>query len=154
MTKFAHLRRHDPRGGKSIYRLPIDGYTAEDGAYTPAQLELRHAGESNRPWHNASTKFNAKHGLARKSLQGRPEVDGLSLQRDIELFPRHVVTGWAGIVDGDGVLVPFSEENCRDFLTQLPAWIFDEVRAHAFTASNFLGEEVPTQDEVRETAGN
>jgi hypothetical protein len=155
LPNFDHLQRHDPRGRTSTYRLPIDGYTdPATGEYTPAELDLRHAGESNRAWHNASTKFNAKHGLARKSLQGRPEADTLSKQRDLELFPRYVVTGWRGITDSAGQPVPLSEDNCRSFLTALPLWIFDEVRIHAMTASNFQADDVPTADEVQETAGN
>jgi hypothetical protein len=154
MSKFAHLQRHDPRGRKATFRLPIEGHTAADGTYTPAALEMRHAGESNRAWHNASTKFNAKHAVARKAMQGRPEAESLSQQRDRELYPRHVVTGWSGIVDGAGELVPFSEASCREFLEALPPWIFDEVRVFAVTAANFLEEDAPTAEEVRETAGN
>ena len=57
-------------------------------------------------------------------------------------FSRHVVKGWRGVVDDTGAEVPFSIDNCREFLTSLAteaSWIFDDLAAFVRDPSHFVG---------------
>ena len=67
---------------------------------------------------------------------------------DRDLYPRHVVVGWDGVVDIDGKPVAFTTDDCRDFLAHIDDYVFDELRAFCMDAANFV--EVPTEDAARE----
>ena len=60
---------------------------------------------------------------------------------DRELFPKYIVKGWDDVVDSGGNEVPFSAEACREFFSQLPDWLFDDITEHAATLSNYLDED-------------
>lgn len=144
MTQFAHLKKYDPEGQKAWFTLPIDG---------DPRLELKHAGQANRNYTNAVVKANAKSGAMRR---GRVDANLLAenLQLDRDLFPKYVITGWDGIQDGDGELVPYTQQACADLLNALPDWIVQELSGFAARASNFIPDDMPTDDEVDDQAGN
>lgn len=137
--------------------LPIGRrVTAADGTTSTVhtRLHMKHAGEGNRAWMNAVQKWNAKHNMARRQARGGADFDELMRQRDVELYPKLVVTGWDDCFATDNSLVPFDEESCREFLAALPDWIMDEVRLYAVQAANFLPDDAPDEADIAETAGN
>ncbi len=155
--KFGPLDAYDPKGNTAVFDLSIrpqlpDG---KGGLIQPA-LTMRNATQGNRSYFNAVAKRNAKTGAARRIAQMKVDADMVEQNRrqDRELFPKFVVIGWAGIVDSDGAEVPFSVDDCTAFLASLPDWMMDEVRTFAAIAANFLPEDEPTEDDIRETAGN
>ena len=152
MSRFSKVsEQYSPKARSVRFALPLE---AAPGAPQPTLL-VRYAGDTNNGWRNAIAKFNAKTGLARKAVQGRSrEADRLALERDIELYPEHIISGWEGIVDDDGQQVSFSREACREFLEALPQWIFDDVRIFCSTATNFIAGSEPTEEEIGEQAGN
>lgn len=156
MSKFEYLtKQYDPRGRTASFTLPIRGaIDPETGKEMTPRLFLQYAGEANRPFHNALMKFNAKTGLSKKAVQGRSDVGDLALERDLDLYPKFVITGWEGIPDDQLRPVPFSSQDCADFVAALPKWLFDEVRMYAMNAVNFLPEDEPSPDDVKETVGN
>jgi len=155
MSKFEHLAtRYDTRGRKAKFVLPIRGAKdPETGKHLPAALILKHAGETNAGYNNAQNKHNAKTGLGRKALHGRG--NDIALERDLDLYPKHVIVGWENIPDTDWKAIPYTPEDCADFVQNgLQTWIFNEVRMFAIQAENFLADDEPTSDEIDETAGN
>lgn len=154
MAKFGNLKKQfDPAGRTSVMTLPIC-WTKPDGTRVYPRLHMVYAGETNKPWTNAVNAFNAKTGLARKAMAGQQGADELALQRDKDLYPKHVIKGWSDVVDDDLTPVPFTEADCREYLEALPQWVFGEIRMYAVQAANFLPPEVPTPDETRDSAGN
>lgn len=147
MSQFEYLKRYDPKGGRAWYTLPILG---------SPRLQVRHAGGTNKGYVNAVAKHNAKTGTARRIARGQVDADLLheNLQVDRQLFPKYVIVGWDGVRSTDGDLVPFSQESCRDLLDALPDWIIQELSTFAAVAANFLPDDVPSEDDVDEQAGN
>lgn len=88
--------------------------------------------------------------------RGRVDANLLAenLRLDRELFPKYVITGWDGIQDSDGELVPYSQAACAELLEALPDWIVQELSGFAARASHFLPDDMPTEAEVEEQAGN
>jgi hypothetical protein len=155
MSKFAHIKeRYETRNRVVRYTLPIKGARdPKTGEHLPAVLLLKHAGESNRGYNNALIKNNAQTGLARKAMTGRG--GDIALERDLELYPQHVITGWENIPDQNWNAVPYSREDCADFVQNgLQRWIFNELRLFAVQAVNFVDDDVPTSDEVKDAGGN
>ena len=142
--KFGHLKKYDPKGRTATYTIPIEG---------DPKILLKHAGQTNKPYTNAVVKHNAKSGALRR---GRIDASTLeeNLRLDRELFPRYVITGWEGVVDTDGVAVPYSAEACCEFLEALPDWIVQELSTFAARASNFLPDDMPSEAEIEDQAGN
>lgn len=154
MSKFSKLTNaYDPSNRTAELTLPVATKDDHEGRALHVVLTLKHAGESNRRWRDAINRYNAKTGLARKTAQGRGDADSLALERDLELYPKHVITGWRHVADDDGADVPFTEQDCREFLQALPRWVFDEIRIFAVTAVNFIPDEEPSQEEVNDQAG-
>lgn len=155
-SKFADLKKYDPRGQRAWYTLPIEArYDAATDRFIDPRIELVHAGQTNKPYTNAVMKINARTGTARRIAQGRADVSILedNLNIDRELFPSYVVKGWSGIFDTDGKEVPYSTEACKEFLVELPDWIMQELSTFAARPINFLPDDMPTNEEVDEQAG-
>lgn len=146
MSKFSNLQRLNVSEKTSWCDLP------ELGA--DARLELKPASEANKPYFNALLKQSAKR--ARAVARGAAiTADVLSKNRDEDrvLYSEYVVKGWEGIVDAQNKLVPFSNEDCVEFLKALPDWLFDRIRNHASAPENYV-EFGDVQAEGSELAGN
>lgn len=139
---FTNLKTLEPLN-KNWYELPIP--------WDPQpRLMVCHAGASNRAYAQAVSNISAK----RQRSSGLKAVsDNLAMDRD--LFPKFVVTDWEGIRDGDGKLVPFTPEACREFFAKgaLPDWIIQRVSSYCAEPSNFIDPEVPSDAEVDQQAG-
>lgn len=88
--------------------------------------------------------LEAQNLLSKRSARGAGTVTMTDIRRaretDIDRFSRLVVKDWPGAPkDDEGNFVPFSVDNCREFLTALPPYIFDRVRALCVTPGTFLG---------------
>lgn len=153
MAKFGNLKQFDPRGRSVTMTMPI-AFTKPDGTRISPKLTGRHAGESNKAWQNAVNKHNAKTGIMRRIAAGDSGVNQIAIDRDVELYPEHIFTGWEDVVDEDGNEVQFSKEECRQFLEALPRWVFDDVRLYFANAINFVGQDEPTPTQVADVAGN
>lgn len=112
------------------------------------KLELAQATEANKPYFNGLLRRSRKNMPRIKS--GNIDVDLVLANRDNdrELYAKHVLRGWSGVRDTDGNEVPFSADNALEFLTQIPNWLFDEIRDFASEPRNFVKEEGPDASEV------
>lgn len=113
-------------------------------------LVLASATETNVPLFNAALKHAGQ--AANRAKVGDKSIGTIKEGRaqDRKLFARFVVKGWRGVVDVNGDEVPFSRDDCLDFLKALPYDIFDDVREFARDLSNFV-DELPDTEAV---AGN
>ena len=103
-------------------------------------LILAPATESNIPLFNAALKRAGK--VSSRALANSKTLSTIREGRaqDRELYATHVVKGWRDVVDVNGDAVPLTRENCHDFLTALPDYIFDDVREYAREPANFVDE--------------
>ena len=131
MSKFAKLSSLEV---DKDHTVPFTLYAIEG---EPA-LIVRPALESNKGYFNASLRGARKNMRAVKG--GNITAGLLDETRDADraLYAEHVVVGWNGITDDSGKAVPFSGDDCRDFLNQLPNWLFDELREFCGSPTNFL----------------
>lgn len=138
---FKNLKKLDVRDGSVRYPLvQIEGEPF---------LLVRPATEANKPFFNAVMK-RSKTSI-RRLRAGKFDAATLAAHReeDRELYPQHIITGWGKVVDDDGKLVEFSQEKCAEFITQLPNWIFDELREFCGNPSNHVrGDDVPSEEEL------
>jgi hypothetical protein len=146
---FKHLKQFDVSAKPREYQLhqiSMDGISPT--------LQLLPATEANKPYHTSLLRRNVKN--ARRIQAGRVDRAFIeeSRQEDRELYAQHVVRGWSGVKDDEGKDVSFSPAECLEFLKALPNWIFDELRAFASQATNFIPEEAPTEDEAEVHSGN
>lgn len=154
---FGHLAAYEPGSRVVDYGLPIRPRLVDaQGRKIQPILRMRCAGHSNPAYFNAVSKMNAQSGAKRRTLQSRVDSETAARNRrqDRILFPQHVIVGWEGIYDEHGQDVPYSTEACKEFLASIPDWMMDDIRGFAAGAENFLADEDPTDDEVREQAGN
>ena len=83
-------------------------------------------------------------------------LEGLDANRadDRELYPLFIITGWGNVFDTNQQPVAFSQSVCKEFIAQLPAWIFDDIRVFCSQASNFVN--VATDDSLvdKDAVGN
>ncbi len=117
-------------------------------------LTGRIAGEANKPYFNQLLRRSAR---ARKVSRATGQISAAQVtenrNEDRELFPKCVLTKWQGVVDSNGAAVEFTIENCAAFLESLPDWVFDDVREHFATTSNFLDPDALGMD-VEEVTKN
>jgi hypothetical protein len=146
LSKFEHLKRFDV--SRDAVRYDLDQLTGD------MYLMVRPATDANKPLLNdALRRVNARPRRARAKMDA--ERLDKTRDEDRQLYSQHVVVGWS-VKDGEGKAVPFSKEECLDFLTQLPNWVFDDLRAFCGDPNNFLN--LPEDDEEPEagdtTLGN
>ncbi len=112
-------------------------------------LILAPATESNIPLFNAALKRAG--GATNRTKVGSKTLSTIKEGRaqDRELYARFVVKGWRGVVDVNGDEVQFTRDDCHDFLTALPDYIFDDVREYAREPANFV-DELPDTEAVAE----
>lgn len=117
-------------------------------------LTVAFAGEANTAYLNDLLKQSKESARKLQSLGATPAA--LEAQRDDAriLYARHVVRGWSGVVDAQGVEVPFSPENCLAFLRALPGWIFDTIQRFCERPANFIKPGQADSKEIGLIAGN
>lgn len=134
MANFKHLKSLDIQGQQTtrftLYQ--VDG---------EPWLEIRPAAEVNRNYFNSLLKRSRKN--LKRIRAGAVNAAQIAENRDEDrtLYPKHVVVGWGGVRNDEGVEVDFSVEDCAAFLRALPDWLFDELRVFASDVTNFLPEE-------------
>lgn len=143
MSKFAHLQNlHVAANATAEYIFyGIDGHPV---------LTVHPATEANKPYFNAVLKRTSR---TAKMLRAGGEMNAEQLKEarveDRELYPKHVVRGWSKVVDSELNEVPFSVEDCEEFLTAIPDYMFDDFRTFCGNPRNFVEHGDP-----EETAGN
>lgn len=108
-------------------------------------LIMKPATEANKPYFNAVLKRSRRNIRAVQSGSLSTALIAENRAEDRDLFPKFVVVDWDKVKDSAGEIVPFSQENCADFLEALPDWIFDEIRNFAGNSVNFVGEAIDAQ---------
>ena len=105
-----------------------------------AVLVVRPATEVNKEYFNKIMKRSHRHMKRIKRGGVDPKVIEDNRNSDRELYPLHVITGWENVRDEDGVLVPYSLEECQIFCSEeeMPAWLFDGIRDFASDLENFI----------------
>lgn len=90
---------------------------------------------ANKPYRNAMQQHFIGSNLSKKSVN----------QQNIELtnfdrtaYPQYVIKGWKNIVDAEGNEVPFSVNDCLDFIEMLPKYEFNGLRSFCLDPSNFV----------------
>jgi hypothetical protein len=137
MVDFSNFNHLNPSGDKPVnYELDIPGM--ED----PIVLEVLPALAVNKPLLNEQAKMHAK--LQRK--MGRKQelsVKDLEEMRSVirKQYAQYVVKGWKNVLDASGEPVPFSVDNCHQFLMILPDEMFDEIADFCRDPENFLESE-------------
>lgn len=137
MGKFSKLKsKRVQKDATSEYTL----FQIELGGKSPVLIG-KIAAERNRPYFNSLLKKSAN--SARKASAGKIDAAMLAQNRaiDRELFPKFVLTGWRDVIDDNGKAVPFSPEDCADFLGALDDWIFDDVRNYFSNPLSFQEED-------------
>lgn len=147
---FDRLHALSPEGRTYRMELPWVG--------PDAAIELKFAGESNRPYFSALLRRTAKRVRKGRNVRLDPETVRSEMvkgrEEDRELYPAHVMTSnWWGINDDEGSPVENTLESRKEFCQQLPVWIFDMVRNAAAAPENFVEEDEEPPD-PQELAGN
>jgi hypothetical protein len=151
MTKFAHFKklRID---ADAIAEYVIEGIEGEPTLY------LRSCSEHNPLFLNEilqRTKADPSLGEQKSIEDFTLEMLEETRQRDLEMFSTSIVAGWKQVYDAEGNEVPFSQEDCLDFLTAIPSDIFNGLRLFAMDADNFRGiGNAMEAEEIKEVAGN
>ena len=140
MASFTHLAKLEVSGNKTI------DFTIFQIEGEPT-LHVTAASESNRTYFNELLRKGGKR-------QAKKKIDAATVKSNREedrvLYAKHIVKGWTGVMDDKNKEVAFTEGECLGFLSSLPDWLFDELRAFASDLQNFI--EAPI--DVEEKAGN
>ncbi len=142
MADFGQLKALEVTADKTVE------YTIHQVEGSPV-LILASATESNIPLFNAALKRAGK--AVNRAVASSKTLSTIKEGRaqDCELYAKFVVKGWRNVVDVNSDVVPFNKENCHDFLTALPDYIFDDVREYAREPANFV-DELPDTEVVAE----
>ncbi|HEX7788436.1 MAG TPA: hypothetical protein VF653_19610, partial [Methylomirabilota bacterium] len=119
---FGHLAALAPAGTRTFCFGEIAG---------EPELTVLPATKENRQYHNEQSRHARQllHRYGGRLFDAMSEnVERERRERDRQLFPRFVVTGWERVQDSAGHEVPFSQEACARFLQALPDWLFDRLR--------------------------
>jgi hypothetical protein len=146
MTQFQNLK------GAVVSPTAVARFTFHDIEGEP-WVEVRSAGEINKPYFNAVLKRTAKN---RRMQRGQIDTDTLERNRneDRELYPQHILTGkWGGWKDENGTDIPFSLEGARELMQQLPSYQFDGLRSYCNEPTNFR-EDVLNGADAEAVSGN
>ena len=108
-----------------VFKLPI-----RQKGFDP-RLYLVYGGDSNKPLSDFLSNEQAKI-IKDKDYKSDPVENGLTI------LSRYIIVGWDDIFDDDKELIPFSEENCREYLQGLPARIIQSITKSASNRNNFL----------------
>lgn len=134
MVDFSNFNHLNPSGDKPVtFELYVPGMD------DPIVLDVLPALAVNKPLLNEQAKMHAK--LQRK--MGRKQelsVKDLEEMRSVirKQYAQYVVKGWKNVLDASGEPVPFSVDNCHQFLMILPDEMFDEIADFCRDSENFL----------------
>jgi len=134
MPKFKISDKYALSSGTVAYRIP---YIDEK-----IFLYLMPATQANKAFFNAQI-LTFKQDGSRKKVVNSGVLDE-TRDSDRRIYAKHVVKGWDGVEDENGIAL-FTPEACLDFLNQLPDWLFDELRTFATEPSNFLATPIDTE---------
>lgn len=118
-------------------------------------LRVRPGGDLNRAYFAEVLAASAKN--RKRLLKGKIDAEMLEQNRalDRKLYPKYVAGGeWGGWQDDAGAEVPYSPEAFRELMEQLPADLFDELRAFCNEPANFRADEAPDDEDIEATVGN
>lgn len=120
-----------------------------------ARIAVKPATEANTPYFNAMLRRSAARAR-RMARTDRITAEDAAANRsdDRDIFPRYIIVNWEHVYDTKGNLVPFNEDNCREFCAKLPDWLFDRIRQVAGTPERFLGEHDDADPDSEALAGN
>ena len=147
MSDFSHLQKLDVGVAETIdYELfQIEGEPV---------LELAPATEANKPYFNAVLRRSRKSVRALQAGSISPGMIASNREEDRALYVAHIIRGWRGVLDSDGKVAPFTQENVRDFLAALPNWIFDDLRTYAGNPANFMDDGVAEAELTGKSSGS
>jgi hypothetical protein len=131
---FSQLKKLDVNSS-TIVEYPLTEFTCDE---KPVLL-LRSPSEGNKGYTNGILRLTGQSdgGRKRKLKIDASLMDDMR-EEDRALYPEFVIVGWRNIVDASGVDVEFSVDACKEFLEQLPNWIFDGLRLFAQDPESFV----------------
>lgn len=144
MVDFSNLSKYEVTN-EHVARLTLYSITLPNGV-SPTLIG-RPCGQINKAYFNALMRSSAKRALQPVSRQNLAATEE-HRKVDRVLYAKFVITGWEDVVDASMDSVPFTEENCTDFLRSLPAHIFDEIRAFFLDLGNFTEEAVSIEEAI------
>jgi len=132
----------------SPYQLFQTSQKAEDQGilvdYGDFAIRIKRAGEGNKEFRVGLQRLLKKYRIAF-------EIDAVNdaqiLPEFVALFANFVLVDWVNVTDQEGNLIPFTAENAKKLLLDLPA-LFVDLRTRATDYKNFRAQE------IEETAGN
>jgi hypothetical protein len=132
MARMAEFKKNPKLETASCMLYSIEGFEGRSPV-----LIGRPATERNKPYFNEQCR-RSEH-LIRRKARLSAELVADNRNRDRELYPKFVLTGWKDVIDADGKLVVYSQAECEAFLRNgLDDDIFDdEVRAFFSNEANF-----------------
>ena len=140
MADFSHIRRQGvttPTARHTFYEIKGEPW-----------VEVKPATEWNKGFFNALLKRQRR---GRRILRaGTLTVDMIKRTRDEDrdLYAKHIVTDWGGVVDVEGKPVELSPDNCCDFLYAIPDESFDMLRDFASDSQTFVEDAVTDTEET------
>ncbi len=134
MADFSHLKALEVSPEKTarytLHQITVNGKTPT--------LIVAPAMEANKPYFNAFLKRVGKISSALRAGSINAGMIEENRGEDFVLYPLHVVKGWEDMIDGKtGKAAVFSKEECANFLSELPDWLFDDLRTFCGNPANF-----------------
>jgi len=122
-------------------------YTIHELTDAPV-LNVLPATEANKSYWNVHLKNLNK----RKHFKKRTVTAGMVKDvrdEDRKMFPVHIIKGWNNMIDPTTEEeIPYTHEDCIEFVKALPDHIFDELREFCTDPANFV-EYIDTEDIVK-----
>lgn len=119
-------------------------------------VRVKPGGDLNRPYFAAILASQSKN--RKRLMKGKIDAEMLESNRliDRKLYPKHIDAGeWGGWLDDEtGDEVAYSASGFKELMEQLPADLFDDLRAFCNEPVNYRSEDEPDLDDIAETAGN
>ena len=142
MVDFSNLNQYQVTNDK-VARITLYNITFSNGK-SPVLIG-QPCGQINKPYFNALMRTSAKRAI---QSSGRQSAAAMAEHRSVDrdLYSKFVITGWEDIIDAQGQEVPFTVENCADFLKSIPSHIFDEIRAFFLDMNNFIEDAVSDEE--------
>lgn len=133
MGQFEHFRTLDVKGDATreltLHQIELNGVAPT--------LIVAPATDANKPYFNAAIKATKPQIYQAQKGNFSAALISETRDEDRELFPRFVIRGWRDVTNQDGEPVTFNDENCLDFVTSLPDWVFDEITMFCKNPQNF-----------------
>jgi hypothetical protein len=139
MVDFSQLSKLEVIGDKTVDYLL-------DQLESQPTLKMLPANQANKPFHSALLRKSRRRIKAIQKSKLNEKILNENREEDKELYAKHVIKGWSGVVDAQGKNVPFNEESVTELLDALPPWIFDDIREFASDIDNFIAEQIDTED--------